>query len=84
MYIPNNDAQNKPYCRLQLVVKRQDTQIDEPTNQNLMKVLNVVKPTNKKTLLLKIGDQCNKLPNVPLPLCFFAVSLNCAKYLADI
>ena len=53
MYIPNNDAQNNPFCRLQLVVKRLDTQLDEPTNQNLMKVLNVVKPTNEKNIIIK-------------------------------
>ena len=52
MYIPNNDAQNKPYCRLQLVVECYDTQIDELTNQNLMKVLKVVKPMNKKNIII--------------------------------
>ena len=44
MYIPNDDAQNYHFCRLH-------TQLNEPTKQNLTKVLKVVKPTNKETLL---------------------------------
>ena len=32
-------------------LKRLDTQLNEQTNQNLMKVPKVVKPTNKKTPL---------------------------------
>ena len=47
MYIPNDDTQKYPFCRLQLLVK---TQIKEPNNHNLIKVPNVVKPTKKKTL----------------------------------
>ena len=41
MHIPNDDTQNYPFCRLKLVVQ---------TNNNLVKVPKVVKPTNKKTL----------------------------------
>ena len=32
-------------------LKRLDTQLNEPTNLNTVKVLKVVKPTNKKMLL---------------------------------
>ena len=41
MYIPNNDKQ---YISLlfNLWLKRLDTQLNEPTNQNYMKVLQVV------------------------------------------
>ena len=46
IYILNDDTQNNPFCRLQLV----DTQLNEPTNQNSMKVPKVVEPTNRKTL----------------------------------
>ena len=49
MYIPNDDTQNCPFCKLQIVV---ETQLIEPTNQNLIKVPQVFKSTNKKTLLL--------------------------------
>ena len=38
MYIPNDATQNYPLCKLQL---------NEPTNQNSIKVPNVIKPTNK-------------------------------------
>ena len=48
MYISNDDTQNYPFCRLQLVAEMFDTQINKPTNK---KVPKVVKPTNKKTLL---------------------------------
>ena len=51
MYIPNYDSQNYPLCRLQLVVKRLVTQLNEPTNQNLIRVPKVVKLSKKKTLL---------------------------------
>ena len=34
IYIPNDDTQNFPFSRLQLVVKTFDTQINEPTNQS--------------------------------------------------
>ena len=47
MYIPSNDTQNYPFCRLQLVVET----FNEPTNQNSIKVPKVIKLTNKKTLL---------------------------------
>ena len=55
MYIPNDDTQNYPICRLKLVVETLDTQLNEPTNQNTIKVPKVVKPTNKKTLY-NFGD----------------------------
>ncbi len=52
MYIPNDVTQtNNPFGELQLVVKRLDTQLNEPTNQNLIKVPKVVRSTNKKTKL---------------------------------
>ena len=53
MYIPIDYTQNRPYCRLLLVVKlkRIYTKINEPINQNSIKVPNVVKPTNKKLFL---------------------------------
>ena len=50
-FIPNDDTQNY-ICGLQLVV---ETQINEPTNQNSIKVPKIVKPTNKITLLQKFG-----------------------------
>ena len=53
--------------QLQLVVEHLDTHLNEPTNQNSIKVPEVVKPTNNKTLLKYFGDQCNKQPIV-LPL----------------
>ena len=49
-YIPNDDTLNYPFCRLQLVVERLDTQLNEPTNQNAIKVPKVVQPTNNNTL----------------------------------
>ena len=51
LYIPNDDMQNCPFYRLQLMIETFDTQLNELTNKNLMKVPKVVKPTNEKTLL---------------------------------
>ena len=47
IYIPNNDSQNYPFCRL----KRLDTQRNEPTNQNLVEVPNIVEIVRKKELV---------------------------------
>ena len=56
MYIPIDHTQNYPFCRLlQLVVETfgLDTQLNEPTNQNSIKVPKVDKPKNKKSPALK-------------------------------
>ena len=61
-------------------LKRLDAQLNEPTNQNSIKVLKVVKPTNKKTLLCDFGDLCNKQPNVPsLPWIFPNSCMQCVE-----
>ena len=49
MYISNDDAQNSIDCNKWL--KRLYNQLDEPTNQKIIKVPKVVKSTNKKTIL---------------------------------
>ena len=46
LYSPNDETQNFPLCRLQLVLE-----IYAPINQNSIKEPKVVKLTNKKTLL---------------------------------
>ena len=38
LYIPNDDTQNTLVCRLKLVVETLDTQFNEPTNENTIKV----------------------------------------------
>ena len=48
-YILNDDIQNYPFCIIHLRLKRLDTQLNEPTNQNSLKIPKVVNPTNKKT-----------------------------------
>ena len=45
--LSNDNTQKYPFCRLQL--ERLDTQLNEPTNQNSIKVAKDIKPTNKKT-----------------------------------
>ncbi len=51
MHNKDNDTQNYLFCRLKLVVETFNRQMNEPTNQNSIKVPKVVKQTNKKTLL---------------------------------
>ena len=51
MYISNDDTQNYSICRLQLVVATFGHLMNQPINQNSIKVPKVVNPTNKKTLL---------------------------------
>ncbi len=64
MYIPNDDTQITPPVDYNKWLKRLDIQLNETTNQNLLKVPKVAMPTNKKTLLLNFEDFCNKQPNV--------------------
>ena len=61
MYIPNDDTQNYPLCRIQLVGEtfKHSTQWN-----NQSKFPKVVKPMNKKTLYKTLGT--NEHPNVPL------------------
>ena len=42
MYIHNYDTQNYPLRRLQLSMQHLDTTLNEPTNQNSIKVPNVL------------------------------------------
>ena len=51
MYIPNDDTQSFPFCKLQLFIETFGHSLNESTNQNSLKVPKVVKPTNQKTLL---------------------------------
>ena len=47
-------------------MKRWHTQVDKPTNQNLVKVPKVVKPTNKKRYYETLGTRIiNKQPIIP-------------------
>ena len=57
MYIPNENTQNYPFCRLQLVVETFGNSTKcEPTNQNTLKVPKVFKPMNKMAFLKNFGD----------------------------
>ncbi len=42
------------FCKLHLVVEHWNTQLNKPTNQNSMQVPIDVKPTNKKTDIIKL------------------------------
>ena len=53
MHIPDDDTPNYPFCRL---LKRLNTQLNEPTNQNSIKVPKDFLPTYKKSLLINFGD----------------------------
>ena len=53
MYIPNDDTQNYPLCRLQLVVETFEHSTMW-TNQSKFTI--VVEPTNRKALLMDFGD----------------------------
>ena len=65
MYIPNANTQNCPFYKLQLVIETFGHSTNKPTNQNSIKVPQIVMPTNKKTLFCEFGDYYNKQPIVP-------------------
>ena len=62
MYIPNDDVQNYPVCRLQLVFETFEHSTNKPIK--LVKAFKVIKPTNKKASLKKFWDKCNNQPDV--------------------
>ena len=65
MHIPNDNIDLYPFYRLQLVIETFGHSTDKPTNQNSIKVPQIVMPTNKKTLFCEFGDYYNKQPIVP-------------------
>ena len=65
MYNLNDDTQNFLFFRLKLVGKTYEHKTYSINQSEFPKVPKVVKPTNKKTLLLDFGDLCNKHPTVP-------------------
>ena len=76
MYILNDDTQNYPICRLQLVFKRLVILINELTNQNSRKVFKVVKQKNKKWKHKNL-ELCNKLPSLSH---YYYVDINCLYF----
>ena len=65
MYIPNANTQNFLFYKLLLVIETFGHSTNKLTNQNLIKVQQIVMPTNKKTLFGEFGDYYNKQPIVP-------------------
>ena len=52
LYIPNDVKQNYPFCRLKFVIKKTyGSEINNSAKNYSIRVSEVVKPTNKKTLL---------------------------------
>ena len=49
MYISNDDTQNYPSVEYNQWLKRLYTKLNEPTNQNIMKVPKVIETTNGKS-----------------------------------
>ena len=64
MYILNDDTQNYPFCRLQLVVDPFGLNImNKPIKIQSKSSKKAINLTNKKTLLKIFWDQGNKQPN---------------------
>ena len=55
MYILNDDTQNYPFLRLQIVSKGLNIQLNETTNHNILKDPKVVEATIKKTDFKTLG-----------------------------
>ena len=61
----DNDTYNYHISRLKLAVETLDTQINQPTNQNAIKVSKVVKPSNKKQYHKTLGTSVINSPISP-------------------
>ena len=57
MYIPNDDTQNYPFYRLKLLVKTFEYSTQLTNQSKITDYPKVVKPTNKKTLFIKLWGQ---------------------------
>ena len=55
MYIPNDDTQNYPFFRLKIVVESSDTELDEPTNQNSIKISKFLSQRIRKRYYKTLG-----------------------------
>ena len=64
IYIPNDDKQNCPFCRLKLIVEQYQFLISQ-SKTILSKVPNVFELPNKVKWLHNFGYQCNLKTNVP-------------------
>ena len=73
MYIPNMIHKNTPSVDYNKWLKHKDTQLNEPTNQNPIKVLKIVKPTNKKTVVETLGASVINSLMSPPSLCIMYV-----------
>ena len=60
MSIHDNESQNNPFFRLELVVEPFDHSSYKPSKQNPIKVPNVFEPTNKKTTFKTLGTSVIK------------------------
>ena len=54
MYNPDDDTQIYPFNRLQFRVESLHIYLNEPTNQNSIKVPRVFEPTKKDNVIIKL------------------------------
>ena len=69
VYIPNDDAQNYPFSRLKLVVKRLHTQLNNPTNQNSLQSPKFLSERIRKLYYKTLGTTNDYLPTL---ICFYS------------
>ena len=55
MYIPNDDTQNTPFCKLKLVFETFKHPLNKPAYQNSVKAPKVVKPTKNNVNVKFLG-----------------------------
>ena len=79
MYVPNDDKQIAPFVYYNQWLKRLDTQLNEPNNQNSIKFPKVVETTNKKTCYNPLRTSAINSPMSPTSLLWYnmALSLSC-------
>ena len=64
--LANDETQIIPFEHYTYSLKLLDTKLNHSTNQNSIKVPNLVKPTNKKNIIIKLWEIVhNKQPTVP-------------------
>ena len=75
MYILYDDAQNFPFCGLQLVVETFGYSTWWINQSNFTKVPKVIKPTNKKRYCMTLGTSVINSPMSPLSLIWSAIRI---------
>ena len=66
MYIPNDDSQNYPICKLKLVVETLNTELNKSTNQKSLKSPKLLSQRIEESVIIKLWGTNSPFPPLSL------------------